>query len=333
MNITESRAILVFISLALLVVGCGEHPHEAADRPHDSSESESETEFEFDYPGLDPEPFLPEITSGDDAELAVALSPRSDEFFFTRIGVDETGMRFELLHSRLVDGRWTEPAPAEFSSGRPEAEAFFDGSGDRLYFYSGRPASGAAEPPQTMNLWRVDRESTGWGPPRLVGRPDAPIEFGWSGCLVGDDEFFFTARPYDDPGLADIYRVPFEDGVFGATESLGPPINTAQYTENEPAVAPDGSFLVFYSAGRPDNLSSELLGDLYISFRDNDGSWTEPRHIDEPINSPAEENWPRITPDGKYLIFSSDRGEGVEMPDLFWVSTKALERYRPGADE
>jgi hypothetical protein len=87
--------------------------------------------------------------------------------------------------------------------------------------------------------------------------------------------------------------------------------------------------MVFYSAGRPDNLSTELLGDLYISFRGEDGEWLEAIRIDEPINSTNEENWPRISPDGRFLFFSSDRREGVEMPDLYWVSAKALDRYRP----
>ena len=86
---------------------------------------------------------------------------------------------------------------------------------------------------------------------------------------------------------------------------------------------------MFYSAGRPDNLSSELLGDLYISFRGADGNWKDATRIDEPINSTAEENWPRISPDGKFLFFSSNRREGIEMSDLYWVSTRALEKYRP----
>ena len=86
---------------------------------------------------------------------------------------------------------------------------------------------------------------------------------------------------------------------------------------------------MFYSAGRPDNLSSDMLGDLYISFRGDDGEWMEAVHIGEPINSTAEENWPRISPHGRFLFFSSNRRDGVEMPDLYWVSTRALQQYDP----
>ena len=80
-------------------------------------------------------------------------------------------------------------------------------------------------------------------------------------------------------------------------------------------------------------MSSELLGDLYISFLQDNGAWGEPVHIDPPINSAAEENWPRISQDGKYLFFSSNRREGAEFPDLYWVSTEALEKYRPAISD
>jgi hypothetical protein len=318
--------LLFFVlSLTMSQVGCGSPDEDMTDDP---PARESATAFAFDPPGLVPEPFAPRLTLTDDAELAVALSPRLDELIFTRASIDPSGIHFALLISEFVDGEWIDPRPAPFASDRGEAEAFFNASGDRLYFYSGRPEPNATNPPRAMNLWFVEREGETWGEPRFLGRPDAPIEYGWSGSLSDDLAFFFTARPYDELGLADIYQVPISDDGFGVAESIGPPVNTPEYTENEPAVAPDGSYLVFYSAGRPDNLSSEMVGDLYISFRQGDGMWTESQHIDEPINSAAEENWPRISHDGKYLFFSSNRREGAELPDLYWVSTDALEKYR-----
>ena len=316
--------ICVFL-VTLSQLGCAPMGNGLADDPAYTGP----VEFSFESPGLVPLPFAPELVRTDDAEIAVAISPRNDELLFTRVSIEEGGIHFVLHASSLIDGDWTEPRPFIFSSDRGETEAFFDVSGNRLYFYSGRPEPGAESPPRAMNLWYVEREGEDWGEPVLMGRPDAPIEYGWSGSLLGDDTFFFTARPYEDLGLADIYRVSVGDDGFGVAESIGPPVNTPEYTENEPAVAPDGSYFVFYSAGRPDNLSTEMLGDLYISFRQSDGSWGEPRHIAEPINSAAEENWPRISHDGKYLFFSSNRREGAELPDLYWVSTEALEGYRP----
>ena len=307
-------------------LGCGSPAHDLVDDPPAKNVGPA---FPFEAPGVVPEPFAPEMIRTEDAELAIALAPRLDELFFTRISFGQSGVHFALLTSKIVDGEWTDPTPVLFSSDHGEAEAFFDASGDRLYFYSGRPEPGAEIPPRLMNLWFVEREGEAWGEPNFVGQPDAPIEYGWSGSLSGDHTFYFTARPYEELGLADIYRVAISDDGFGVAESIGPPVNTPEYTENEPAIAPDGSYLVFYSAGRPDNLSADMVGDLYISFRQNDGAWADPHHIDEPINSPAEENWPRISLDGRFLFFSSNRREGAELPDLYWVSAEVLEKYRP----
>ena len=316
--------LILFLSLTTGQIGCGSPNQDSAeDLPAIVTEV-----LGFEPPGLVPVPFAPRLTRTDEAELAVAISPRLDELVFTRASIDQSGIHFSLMSSGMVNGLWIDPHQVSFSSEHGEAEAFFDTSGDRLYFYSGRPEPGAENSPRVMNLWFVERVGEAWGKPVFLGRPDAPIEFGWSGSLLDDHTFFFTARPYEELGLADIYQVPIGDDGFGEAQSIGPPVNTKEYTENEPAVAPDGSFIVFYSAGRPDNLSTKMLGDLYVSFRRDDGGWAEPRHIDEPINSAAEENWPRVSHDGKYLFFSSNRREGSELPDLYWVSTEALEKYR-----
>lgn len=314
----------VVVLFVAMIGGCGRCDQGEVDDP---CEKGVQSPW-FDPPGSTPKPFLAELIRTNQAEIALAVSPRNDEFLFTRAFFDESGIHFSLHVSILVDGLWTAPQPVPFASELGEAEAFYDPSGDRLFFFSSRPRPGTEDPPRAMNLWFVEREREAWGEPVFIGKPDAPIEYGWSGSMLDDQTFFFTARPYEELGLADIYRVPISDDRFGVAETIGPPVNTPEYTENEPAIAPTDSYLVFYSAGRPDNLSAELLGDLYISFRQSDGTWGEPQHIDEPINSPAEENWPRISHDGKYLFFSSSRREGVELPDLYWVSTDALEKYR-----
>ena len=312
--------------LLLLLAGCaqGQSIEGSPSRPDPVSG------YGFVAPDLEPELFAFDLVGGDGAEFALAVSPRADELFFTRARFQQGGVSFELLRSVFTNGRWSTPALAPFASEYGEAEAFFDSTGDRLFFYSSRPEAGSTEAVSPMNLLYVEREGASWSAPRMLGRPGALVQFTWSAALLDDQTLYFTARPHENPILADIYEVSIEGNSFGEPRTLGSTINTPEFTENEPAIAPDGSYLVFYSAGRPDNLSSKGLGDLYISFRQEDGSWGESIHIDEPINSTAEENWPRISPDGRFLFFSSNRREGVDLPDLYWVRTSALRRYGRG---
>lgn len=325
MTISRSRMLVATIITSCLVVlmSCDQQQKEAAPKLDKGSTSA----YGLTAPGLEPELFAFDLVGNDHAQLALAMSPDGKDLYFTEASIGEQGISFKLRRSAFVENRWTSVEPVSFASEYGDTEAFFDASGQRLYFFSSRPENETSEPVQTMNLWYVEKNTHSWGPPVMLGNPGSVVKYGWSATLLNDDTLYFTARPHENPGLADIYEVSITGDSLGEPRVVDGGINTLEYTENEPAVAPDGNYMVFYSAGRPDNLSTELLGDLYISFRGADGNWLPAVHMDAPINSTAEENWPRFSPDGKFLFFSSNRREGAVLPDLYWVSTKALQQY------
>ncbi len=92
-------------------------------------------------------------------------------------------------------------------------------------------------------------------------------------------------------------------------ENLGETINSST-NEIEPYIAPDESFVIFAAAGRPD---SKGALDLYISHQ-KDGKWSKPENLGEPINSSGWDFSPKISPDGKYFLFASNRGFADKAP-------------------
>jgi outer membrane protein OmpA-like peptidoglycan-associated protein len=79
---------------------------------------------------------------------------------------------------------------------------------------------------------------------------------------------------------------------------------------------PDGKGLVFYfseTAGASDN-------DLYVSFKKEDGTYTQPASIKK-LNTAADESTPFLASDNKTLYFSSDRPGGLGDNDI-WKSTR-----------
>jgi WD40 repeat protein len=92
-------------------------------------------------------------------------------------------------------------------------------------------------------------------------------------------------------------------------------LNTT-FVEVDPYVAPDQSFVVFSSSGRPDDLGN---GDLNISEHVN-GVFQPARHLGAGINSPAREYCPIGSPDGRYFFFTSLRGFGDHIPDRAWTT-------------
>jgi hypothetical protein len=104
-------------------------------------------------------------------------------------------------------------------------------------------------------------------------------------------------------GNYDIYRSRFVDGNYQPAEDLGPDFNGPAINSFEAFISPDESFLLIGSFGRQDTLGSS---DLYIAYNQN-GTWTKPKNLGPVINTKARDYSPRISGDGKWLLFTSER--------------------------
>jgi Tol biopolymer transport system component len=138
-----------------------------------------------------------------------------------------------------------------------------------------------------------------------------------------DGTLYFSSDRDGGEGGLDLYRAPRVAGRYPAAYNLGPPVNTGD-GDDLPFIAPDESYLIFAS-DRPGGLGNR---DLYVSFR-VDGRWTAPRNLGSPINSPAWDIYPSVSPDGRYLFFTRRQGwEPDDDSDIFWVSAAFLPRLR-----
>ncbi|MBU1014754.1 MAG: hypothetical protein KKG99_17295, partial [Bacteroidetes bacterium] len=113
-----------------------------------------------------------------------------------------------------------------------------------------------------------------------------------------------------------IYKSQFINGEYAKPEFLPKEINKSKYFgASHPFIAPDESYLI---------LDAPINGNsgLFISYKKEDGSWTEAVAFGHPINTEAYEGIATVSPDGKYLFFNRDN-------DIYWVSTKIIEELRP----
>lgn len=105
--------------------------------------------------------------------------------------------------------------------------------------------------------------------------------------------------------------------------------------------------MLIFTSERPGGLGS---GDLYISFIDEEGNWTKAKHMGDKINTPGSEYCPMISPDGKYLFFTSARRSTRRIPDkpltydnfkkihsrslnglsdIYWVDARIIQGLKP----
>jgi hypothetical protein len=82
--------------------------------------------------------------------------------------------------------------------------------------------------------------------------------------------------------------------------------------ENDFFVSMDESFSIFTTPNR----GGFGGGDIFISYRKNDSSWTNPKNLGSPLNTEDWEHGPYVTPDNKHLIFLRT-GEGYQV--IYWA--------------
>ena len=112
------------------------------------------------------------------------------------------------------------------------------------------------------------------------------------------------------------------DGKREEPRPLSKEINTGTWNAH-PFIAPDESYIMW--DGRRDSGYGD--SDIYISFRQQDGSWGEAVNLGDNINTDAWEASPSVTPDGKYLFFH--RQISSDNLDIYWVDTQIIEDLRP----
>ena len=250
-------------------------------------------------PGMIAEIFAPDIVSTEHGEFCSVFSPDGDEFYWSLAGAPYP----VIVMMRQDNGRWTAPEIPSFAGKYPDLDMSFAPDGKRLFFCSRRPLDGNGPPTDNTDFWLVEQIGTGWSEPtHLEGPVNSNAQeyypiFAQNGTL-----YFCSTRP-GGFGAGDIYRAPLENGAYPEVENLGEPINTENF-EGDLFIAADESYIIVTCYGRADGIGS---GDLYISFRQEDGAWSPLKNMGAAINTAANEHCPILSPDGKYLFFSSGR--------------------------
>jgi Tol biopolymer transport system component len=270
-----------------------------------------------------PQIFAPGIISGPANDGSPAFMPDGNTLFFTRSATHWT----VILESQKIDGQWTKPTLAPFSGEWPDSSPAVSPDGSYIVFQSTRPAVAPSKPGEPVqravsNLWRVDRVGTGWSEPKRL--PDT-VNIGhsiWKPSIAADDTLYLTV--IDEKGGKRLFSSQYKDGAYQRAQPLS--FSDGTTSDVDPEVAPDQSFLVFCSSGRP---PSDGKDHLYI-VRKNGADWGPVAQIryagdDNPYGYSTDDE-PHLGPDHRTLYFSSDRAIPVHFPRTREHAREDLER-------
>jgi hypothetical protein len=244
------------------------------------------------------------VFSTSDYELPPTFDPDGNRAYFT-ISTPVYGRMRWIMESRRISTGWSAPAVAPFSGTYDDADPYISPDGSQLFFLSKRPIAPGQPAKRDLDIWVMKRNGAGWGSPSHLGmRVNGPSDEHYV-TATRDGTLIIAAVRADSRGLGDLYEVPLLNGEYGEPRNLGPTINGPDSHETTPWVSPDGRFIIFGARGRSDSYGDI---DLYVTVRDSaGGQWGKPVNLGPHINSRATDYCPLVSPDGKYLYFSSTR--------------------------
>jgi outer membrane protein OmpA-like peptidoglycan-associated protein len=134
-----------------------------------------------------------------------------------------------------------------------------------------------------------------------------------------EDEIVFTTRRKEDNLNENVFEdnKPWEDifislksaGKWNFAKNIGPPVNTPTHNATL-ALSADGKLLFVYT----DEIGN---GDILLSERQADGTWSEPTPLPGVVNSSYKESAITISKDEKTVYFTSDRPGGYGGSDIY----------------
>ncbi|KPL13164.1 hypothetical protein AMJ85_00045 [candidate division BRC1 bacterium SM23_51] len=208
-----------------------------------------------------------------------------------------------MLGGRAANADFTFGEPVNLESVFPfldpdeEGISCFSSDALEMYIESYRPGGQGG-----CDLWVLRRTSIneGWGEPNNLGPAVNSPECDQAAWVSTDGlTLLFTS---DQRGYNDIYVTtrPTRDARWGQAVYIGPPINGPTSAVGA-LMSADGLELYFSAWQRPGGFGNF---DLWVTKRTTtDGTWGEPENLGPAVNSPYDEAWPSLSPDGRVLFF------------------------------
>lgn len=244
-------------------------------------------------PGITPEVFAPGIVSKEHRDWTGRFTPDMKEYYFTRN--NKKSRKSTTVVFKSENNRWHETVlgPRMGGSISPDGKTMHSG-----------------------NQYR-ERTDNGWSELKSLGFPFEDIRIM---VLTASTNGTYVFDEREEIGTIRYSRL--IDGIREAPKAFGKEINTGKWTAH-PFIAPDESYIIWDSEREGGYGDS----DLYISFRQRDGSWGAAINLGDKINTEGPDTGGVVSPDEKYFFFN--RKISSEDSDVYWVDAQIFETFRP----
>ena len=259
------------------------------------------------------------VISSDDKTLifTTRANPADIPGLQKRVGkkdIAADGEYFEgIVETKRIDAdNWEKPrslSAALNSRGHDASDQLFDNDSKLLMYRDD----------ENGDVFVASKQATGeWGAPTKLNDNINSKQREGDAFITPDGLtiYFSTARYTEDGNIDLYYSTRPAGGDWGPAKSLGSVINTKE-DDDSPYISRDGKTLYFSSKGH------NTMGgyDIFQSKYDSIGhKWGRPENLGYPINTPDDDSYYRLAPDGTYAYLSSYRIGGYGEKDIYTIS-------------
>ncbi len=212
---------------------------------------------------------------------------------------------------RIGDDNWEKPrslGQALVTKGHDASIQVFDNDSKLLMYRD----------TDNGDIYESDKANGEWTAPKKLNSNINSKNFESDAYITPDGKtLYFSTGKYSEDGTLDLYYSNRgADGDWGPAKSLGGAINT-KYDDDSPYLSKDGKTLYFSSRGH------NTMGgyDVFKSAYDSIGhKWGAPENMGYPINTPDDDSYYRLSPDGSYAYLSSYRIGGYGEKDIYTIN-------------
>ncbi|GAB2968166.1 hypothetical protein GCM10027048_43750 [Hymenobacter coalescens] len=168
------------------------------------------------------------------------------------------------------------------------------------------------------DIFYSERSNNEWTAPKKLNGNINSKAFESDAFITPDGlTIYFSTSKFSEDNTLDIYFATRQPGGdWGPAKSLGNQINT-KFDDDSPYLSRDGKTLYFASRGH------NTMGgyDIFKSTWDEAArAWGRPENMGYPVNTPDDDTYYRLSPDGSYAYLSSYRIGGYGEKDIYTIN-------------
>lgn len=216
-------------------------------------------------------------------------------------------------------GTGVENLGSQVNSEYNEINPMISPDGKTLYFARISHPNNTHGTKGSQDIWysELDPTSGKWGPGRRMGFPLNKDEYNCAYSITPDGNSMLIKGQYNNGT--------YETRGFSLSKKTAsgwsPPqkidipgyVNMSKGQFDCGFMSADGKVLLMAFSEKKNSKED----DLYVTFRQKDGSWTKPMDLGVEVNTKFTETTPFLAPDGATLYFSSNRDGGLGSNDIY----------------